>query len=450
MRRVPVCGITGNQAIALRWAWRHPTDTNMDVPPGHSFAGSRYTADVKLRLEAAMLRAPSDWGLRKSYFDLLDRFSAGNVGLGWALLPELGHPLYFRHGSNDVASMAQVFLAERYGVPLRSTPCRVLDIGAYVGYAAVYFAAKFPDATLLCAEPMADSFRILLLNTLPYRRIMCRNLGVWRHPAQLSPNAIHGGDAGLELADGVGQPDILCHGVTITTLLQSAGWSQPDLIKCDIEGGEAAVFADPKASWLNTLDALMIDCHETTSPGSFETVSACFSAEQFSHIRCGDIEIFERNVPFRAATSPVATEMMLLYAGPDVLPALVQDVDPVPWGFFIFDGASCQLHPNSPGTGAPARVIFPRTLAGHSRALATVLHAGIQAPPVRFLMQIQSENGHVLAETSATLVEGAQQNIEMAFEPSFGPHRVILQTEVAPGFSHNRNAWARWCNPKLM
>jgi FkbM family methyltransferase len=423
---------------------------NMDFPPGHSTAGRHHTADAKQQLEAAMLRAPSDWGLRKSYFDLLDRLSAGNVGLGWALLPELGHPLFFRHGSNDIASMAQIFLADRYGAALRSTPRRILDLGAYVGYAAVYFAAKFPNATLLCAEPTADSFRILLMNTLPYRQIMCQNVGVWGHPAQLTPIAIHGGDAGLELADGAGQAGISCQGVTITALLQSAGWLQPDLIKCDIEGGEAAVFADPKIPWLNTLDALMIDCHQTASPHSYETVSACFPAEQYRHTRCGDIEVFERKMPFRAMTILAPPEIMLLYAGPGVLPILAQDVDPVPWGFFVFDGASCQLHPNSPGTGVAARVIFPRTLAGHSRALATVLHAGIQAPPVRFLMQIQTENGHILTEFSATLVEGAQQMIDLAFEPAFGPHRIILQTEVAPGFSHNRNAWARWCNPKLM
>lgn len=424
----------------------------MAAPPGRTIADCRRTpeAEAKQQIEAAMLRAPTDWSLRKSYFDLLDRLSAGHVGLGWALLPELGHPLFFRHGSNDVGSMSQIFLLKRYGAALRSTPSRILDLGAYVGYAAVYFADRFPDATILCAEPMVDNLRLLLLNTLPYRQITCRNVAVWGHSAQLTPSAIHGGDAGVELGDGLGQAGISCGGVTVATLLQSAGWPGIDLVKCDIQGGETALFADPKVPWLNTLDALMIECRETTAPRGIETVSACFGAEQFRHMRHGDIEIFDRNVPFRAMTIPVPPEITLLYSGSGVFPMLVQDVDPVPWGFFIFDGASCQLHPNSPGAGAPARVICPRQLTGHSRALATVMHAGVQGPPVRFLIQIQAEDGHTVAEASATLVEGDRQIIDLAFEPAFGPHRIVLQTEIAPGFSHNLNAWARWCNPRLV
>lgn len=439
-------GLCHNGRISRFYA----TDLHMDFPLGRIGTGSRQDRDIKLQLEDAMRRTPSDWTLRKSYFDLLDRVSAGNVGLGWALLPELGHPLFFRHGSHDIANMAQIFLAQRYCAPLRSTPGRILDLGAYVGYAAVYFTARFPDAAILCAEPMADSFRLLVMNTLPYRQIICRDLAVWGHPAHLTPNAIRGGDAGMELADGVGQAGISCRAVTVPALLQSVGWSQIDLVKCDIEGGEAAVFADPQAPWLHTLDALMIDCHEATVPGGVEAVSACFGADQFRHQRDRDIEVFERRVPFRARAFSTPPQIMLLHAGPSVLPILVQDVDPVPWGFFIFDGASCQLHPNSPGSGAPARVIFPRNLTGHSRASATVIHAGVQAPPVRFLMQIQNEDGRVVAETSATLVEGQQQTIDMAFEPAFGPHQVVLQTEIAPGFSHNLNAWARWCNPRLV
>lgn len=135
----------------------------------------------KLRLEEAMRVAPADQSLRQAYFDLLGRVGAGVTGLGWAILPELSQPLFFRHGSSDMASMAQIFLQQRYGAPLRAEPQTILDLGAYVGYAAVYFAQRFPDAKILCVEPMAAAFRVLLLNTLPYQNIICRNVAVWGH-----------------------------------------------------------------------------------------------------------------------------------------------------------------------------------------------------------------------------------------------------------------------------
>src|SRR5260370_28757501 len=56
----------------------------------------------KMQMEAAMLAAPEDTGLRHAYFDLLVQFAGSRTGLSHALLPELGHPLYFRCGSTDV------------------------------------------------------------------------------------------------------------------------------------------------------------------------------------------------------------------------------------------------------------------------------------------------------------------------------------------------------------
>jgi hypothetical protein len=139
----------------------------------------------KMQLEAAMLEAPADEAVRGAYFDLLMRFAASRTGLSHAVLPELGHPLYFRCGSTDVANMAQIFRHGSYGFPMRSTPLRILDLGAYVGYAAVYLARRFPDAEVLCVEPSASSFRLLVLNTTPYRRISRVNAAVWHHAARL-------------------------------------------------------------------------------------------------------------------------------------------------------------------------------------------------------------------------------------------------------------------------
>ena len=155
-------------------------------------------------------------------------------------------------------------------------------------------------------------------------------------------------------------------------------------------------------------------------------------------------------MPFHAMLQAVPREIVLINPGPEIGPLFVQDVDPVPWGFFAFDGTSCQLHPNLSGAAAPARAIFPRMLVGQSRVLACVMHAGVEAPPVRFLLQLLAEDGRVVAQATELLLEGGQQAIELVFEPAFGRHHIILQTEIASGFSTNLNAWARWINPRLL
>jgi len=410
---------------------------------------SSWESAEKRRLEEAMRGAPADLSLRQAYFDLLGRVAAGATGLGWAILPELPQPLFFRHGSSDVASMAQIFLQQRYGAPLRAEPQTIFDLGAYVGYAAVYFAQRFPDAKILCVEPMIAAYRVLLLNTLPYQNIICRNVGVWGHAARLSPRMVLEGEAGMYLSDGVEQGGISCDAETIATLLQSAEWSQVDLVKCSIAGGEIAVFADPQSTWLNTLDALLIVTHDSMVPGASQMVEACFNPADIVRSQLGEVTVFERKMSFRSALESAAPKLTLINPGVMVAPFFVQDVDPVPWGFFTFDGTSCQLHPNSTSVDRPARLIFPRSLAGQSRALAWVMHAGVQSAPVRFLLRIEADDGQLVAETSKTLVEGSMEPIELAFDPAFGRHRIILQTEMAPGHQNNRNAWARWFNPRL-
>ena len=414
-------------------------------------AHTRAFADLaeKLRLEEDMRSAPADHSLRQAYFDLLGRMAATTTGLGWAVLPELSHPLFFRHGSTDVASMVQIFLLQRYDVPLRTRPRRILDLGAYVGYAAVHFAQRFPDAKIFCVEPMVAAFRVLLLNTLPYQNIICRNVGVWGRAARLSAHTVLEGESGMYLSDGVEQGGISCDAQTITTLLHSAEWPHADLVKSSIAGAEIAVFADPKSRWLNTLDALLIVTHDDIVPGASHAVEACFDPVDFAQSMFGEIAVFERKLPFHALLNATAPEITLINPGVTVSPFFVQDVDPVPWGFFTFDGTSCQLHPNSPAVDRPARLIFPRSLSGQSRAVTWVMHAGVQSAPIRFLLRIEAEDGRVIAETSKTLVEGCKEPIELEFEVAFGRHRIILQTEMAPGHPSNRNAWARWLNPRL-
>lgn len=225
-------------------------DTKMDEFHKTSLAGTgaQPYIGVRQQLEAVMLRAPADWEVRASYFDLLQHISAGRTGLDWIILPELRHPLFFRYGSTDIANMTAIFLQGRYDAKLRSVPRHILDLGAYAGYAAVYLAQRFPNAAVLCVEPMSANFRILLLNTLPYRQITCRNVALWGHATQLSQHAILGGESGMQLADGVTEAGMSCHALTVAAVLQSAGWPQVDLVKCDINGGEASVFADPTAA----------------------------------------------------------------------------------------------------------------------------------------------------------------------------------------------------------
>jgi FkbM family methyltransferase len=402
----------------------------------------------KMELEAAMVAAPHDQALRASYFDLLTQFAVTRTGLAHALLPELGHPLYFRCGSSDAANMAQIFRDNAYGFPLRATPLRILDLGAYAGYAAVYLARRFPHAQVACVEPGDSNFRMLTLNTTPYRRIQTIKAAAWHSTSRLGVQARYFGDWGTQLLDRLPDADLTIQGHSVAELLELVGWNHADYIKCDIEGSEIAVFADPNARWLQLLDVLAIETHDAIQPGASEVVATCFDPLLFEKTRHGEAEIYQRRTPLRAVARQPPRELYLINSEPGLFPVALQDVARAAWGFFTFDGDSCQLHPNVPGE-KPARALFPRTLDGHRRFVATLHHAGAPAAAVSFTLIVEREDGSEVLRAEHALSAGERTTLNVALPSLTGRHRFILQTEMAAGAPHNYNAWARWLRPRV-
>jgi hypothetical protein len=107
----------------------------------------------KYALETALRREPDNAELRARYRATLERINRTTLGLSTIVVPELSYPLYFRGGSSDLANFDQIFGLKELSVPLARAPARVLDLGAYVGYAAVYLAHLYPDAEIVCVEP---------------------------------------------------------------------------------------------------------------------------------------------------------------------------------------------------------------------------------------------------------------------------------------------------------
>ena len=132
---------------------------------------------------------PDNVELRARYREALGRINRSTLGLETIVLPELMNPLYFRCGSSDLANFDQVFGQEEFSLALPKPPKRILDLGAYVGYATVYLAHRFPEAEIVCVEPAAPNFKMLNLNTSPYPQIRRLNGAVWSKPANLGRSA---------------------------------------------------------------------------------------------------------------------------------------------------------------------------------------------------------------------------------------------------------------------
>lgn len=210
------------------------------------------------------------------------------------------YPVWFRPNTSDWSVFGQIFLDREYAclADLKDVGL-VLDCGANVGFSSAYFLTKFPKCRVIAVEPDPDNFAILERNLQPYGdRAKAIRAGVWSHPCRLTLSEEKYRD-GREWARQVrecrpDEPDGL-PAVDIGTLLKDSGAERISLLKVDIEGAEAVVFADPAVPWLDKVDTLVIELHDDSSFGACTPIfQRAMAGRGFTFSTSGELTVCKR------------------------------------------------------------------------------------------------------------------------------------------------------------
>jgi FkbM family methyltransferase len=193
------------------------------------------------------------------------------------------HPISVRIPSTDVVLYRQIFERHEYDVPVSRAPAAIIDAGANVGLAAVYFAHRFPDARIIAIEPEAHNFALLASNVADYPNIVPVKAALWHHNGIVDlfdPGIGPWGYVAGTDAERPGRWHQRTDAITVDTLMAVHGLTHVDLLKMDIEGSEREVLTHA-ATWIDRVDALVIELHERKKPGcvlAFEE-----TARRFDH-----------------------------------------------------------------------------------------------------------------------------------------------------------------------
>ena len=188
------------------------------------------------------------------------------------VLAGVKHPVYIRPGTTDIEVMQQVLLDHEYYFNLPGRPKVIIDAGANIGFASVYFANPYPDAIIVALEPDHSNFKLLELNTAAYPQIRAVNSALWSENQQLNlftPNGAHSGFCTLEKNSGSMQECGTVPAVNLDTLMKTQGLETIDVLKMDIEGAEKEVFEN-SATWIDKVNILLIELHDHYKPGCSE------------------------------------------------------------------------------------------------------------------------------------------------------------------------------------
>jgi FkbM family methyltransferase len=173
---------------------------------------------------------------------------------------DIKFPFFLRVPSSDVPTFEQIFIRQEYDFDVKRNPKIIVDAGANIGLASIYFSNKFPDAKIIAIEPEESNLEILRRNIASYENIILVCKALWHENTRI--NLV---DPGLgkwgfmtQAQDGVeeryGQIVHEVQGVTVDTIRKEQGIDHVDILKIDIEGAEREIFRVP-SSWIEKVDS---------------------------------------------------------------------------------------------------------------------------------------------------------------------------------------------------
>lgn len=181
------------------------------------------------------------------------------------------HPIELRINSTDADVYRQVLMDEEYAVVADRQARIIVDCGANVGYTSAYFLSRCPDAQVVAIEPFPANAELCRRNLAPYgRRAKVIEAAVWSRGGRLVLDHGGGNEWGVRVrAARAGET-----GAIEAIDLPSLGLSRIDLLKIDIEGSEADLFASGTDRWLPSVSNIAIELHGRECEERFHSAMA--------------------------------------------------------------------------------------------------------------------------------------------------------------------------------
>ena len=183
-----------------------------------------------------------------------------------------GTPVSYRSGTSDIALIYNILVRRQaeYAMPAEAglepgAVRTVLDIGANIGVAALYFARLFPNATVHCFEPEPRNGELLERNARTCDRIRVHRFALGAEDGSLklydSDDAANlGGFSGhtLGINPARSQSVPLRHA---GRALAALGVTQADVVKIDTEGAECEILTAFEPAMLARVRVIVGELH---------------------------------------------------------------------------------------------------------------------------------------------------------------------------------------------
>lgn len=218
------------------------------------------------------------------------------------VIPKTIHPLHLRKSTSDIETFYQVFGNLEYGdIPIKFSPKVIIDLGANIGLASVYFANKYPDSKIISVEPETSNFDVLKVNTARYKNIILeqkaisniddkyveildKGYGKWGFITEIKDEYDNSFGSGIKT-------------ITINKISELYNINCIDILKIDIEGAEKELFETNFEKWIPITRCIIIELHDGMKKGCSKSFFKCISNYNFSfRIRGENLVLINENL----------------------------------------------------------------------------------------------------------------------------------------------------------
>jgi FkbM family methyltransferase len=231
---------------------------------------------------------------------------ARHVGRTQLTLRGVGRVM-LRRGQSDMMCMRQVFAGLEYDLStmprvqarVDAAMKRILDLGevpiiidggANIGAASIWYAQRYPEAKIVAVEPEPGNYEVLLANVRGWANVMPVNAGLGGQRGRARVNT-----DGLGWAAQTSRSDDGVELLTIRDCVRLVPGGHPFIVKIDIEGFESDLFAT-NTDWITEATVVAVEPHDWMLPGQFTSRNfmKAMAAHAFELFIVGENLIFVR------------------------------------------------------------------------------------------------------------------------------------------------------------
>ena len=221
-------------------------------------------------------------------------------------VPGFDAPVHLRRTVSDHSIFWQCLVMEQYGFDRFAHSRRlddayraevgagrspvIVDCGANIGLSALWFARRFPAATVVAVEPDARNFDMLQANTSHLgRRVQCVRGGVWSDSVALKIDNPQSGSAAFRVRPARDGETGTVEAHSIDDLRRRGGDGMLLAVKVDIEGSQAALFA-ANTGWVGQAHLITLELDDWLMPwsGTSRSFFSCLSGHPFEYLLGGE------------------------------------------------------------------------------------------------------------------------------------------------------------------